>query len=77
MIVKSSELKRIRLKLEMNQEQLAKLLGMSSKQAICNIEIGTRNPGSLVGIILGVLDELPEKKAKELIDLMLKQTGAD
>ncbi len=73
MIVTSSELKRIRLKLDMTQEQLAELLGMSSKNTICNIEVGTRNPGELVGIILGVLDDLPEKKAKELIELMLEQ----
>ena len=73
MQVTSSELKRIRLKLGMTQEQLAELLGMSSKNTICNIEVGTRNPGDLVGIILGVLDDLPEKKAKELIELMLAQ----
>jgi transcriptional regulator with XRE-family HTH domain len=73
MDVKSNELKRIRLKLGLTQEQLAEVLGMSSKNTICNIEVGTRNPGDLVGIILGVLDDLPEKKAKELIELMLEQ----
>ncbi len=73
MAVTSNELKKIRLKLGMTQEQLAELLGMSSKNTICNIEVGTRNPGDLVGIILGVLDDLPEKKAKELIELMLAQ----
>ena len=73
MAVKSNELKKIRLKLGLTQEELADLLGMSCKQAICNIEIGSRNPGDLVGIILGVLDDLPEKKAKELIELMLAQ----
>lgn len=71
--MKSNELKKIRLKLGLSQEQLAELLGMSSKQSICNIETGSRNPGDLVGIILGVLDDLPEKKAKELIELMLAQ----
>jgi DNA-binding XRE family transcriptional regulator len=73
MPVKSNELKRIRLKLGMTQDQLAELLGMSSKNTICNMEVGTRNPGALVGIMLGVLDDLPEKKAKELIELMLLQ----
>ncbi len=73
MDLNSNEVKKIRLKLGLTQEQLANLLGMSSKQTICNIEIGTRNPGDLVGIILGVLDDLPEKKAKELIELMLLQ----
>jgi len=73
MAVKSSEVKKIRTKLGLTQEQLAELLGMSSKNTICNIEVGTRNPGALVGIILGVLDDLPEKKAKELIEQMLAQ----
>ncbi len=65
--------RRIRLKLEMSQEQFAELLGMSSKHAISNIEIGNRNPGRLTAIILGVLDDLSQKKAKELIEFMLKQ----
>lgn len=68
-----SEIKRIRTKLGMTQDQFADLLGMSSKQTICNIETDLRNAGSLVVIILGVLDDLPEKKAKELIELMLEQ----
>lgn len=71
--MKGDEFKRIRLKLEMNQEQFAELLGMSGKQAISNIETGLRNPGSLVAIILGVLDDLPKRKAEELIELMLNQ----
>jgi transcriptional regulator with XRE-family HTH domain len=69
----SEEFRRIRLKLDLNQEQFATLLGMSSKQAISNIETGIRKPGSLVGIILGVLDDLPKRKAEELTELMLNQ----
>ena len=68
-----SEFRRIRLKLEMSQEEFADLLGMSGKHAISNIEIGNRNPGKLTAIVLGVLDTLPRRKAGELIELMLAQ----
>lgn len=68
-----SEFKRIRLKLQMNQKEFATMLGMTSYQAISNIETGLRNPGPLTAIILGVLDNLPKRKAEELIELMLKQ----
>ena len=71
--VTSNEFKKVRVKLNMNQEQFADLLGMSSKQAISNIETGLRKPGTLVGIILRVLDALPLRKAQELAEQMLKE----
>ena len=67
-----SEVKRIRIKLNMTQDQFASLLGMSSKQAVCNIETDLRNAGSLTAIMLRVLDSLPKRKAEELVELMLK-----
>lgn len=67
-----SEFKRIRLKLNMGQEEFAFLLGLSSKQAVSNIETGLRNSSKLTGIILSVLDSLPKRKAEELIELMMK-----
>jgi DNA-binding XRE family transcriptional regulator len=69
----SEEFRRVRLKLEMTQDQFAELLGMSGKQAISNIETGLRNPGSLTGLILGVLDSLSKRKAEELVVLMVRQ----
>jgi len=69
----ASELRRIRSKFEMTQEQFAEILGMSGKHAISNIEIGNRVPGKLTAIILGVLDSLPKRKATEFIGLMQKQ----
>jgi transcriptional regulator with XRE-family HTH domain len=71
--VRSDKFREIRLKLGMNQEQYAALLGLSGKQVVSNIETGLRNPGRLAGIVLAVLDSLPKRKALELVDLMLKQ----
>jgi len=73
MTVKSEEFRKVRMKLEMRQEDFADLLGMSGKQAISNIETGLRKPGTLVAIILRVLDALPTRKAQELVELMLKE----
>lgn len=71
--MKADEFKRIRMKLEMNQEQFAELLGLSGFKAVSNIETGVRNPSRLTAIILGVLDSLPKRKAEELVELMQKQ----
>lgn len=70
--MKGSEIRGIRLKLNMTQEEFAGLLGMSGRQAICNVETDLRNAGSLTQIILRVLDALPKRKAEELVELMLK-----
>lgn len=61
------------MKLEMNQEQFAELLGLSGFKAVSNIETGVRNPSRLTAIILGVLDSLPKRKAEEFVELMQKQ----
>ena len=71
--VDSNEFKKVRMKLNMSQQQFADLLGMSGKQAISNIETGLRKPGTLVGIILRVLDALPKRKAEELVEQMLTE----
>lgn len=68
----ADEFKKIRLKLGMTQGQMAELLGMTTRNAISNIEIGNRNPGKLMAIILRVLGHLPKRKAEELVELMLK-----
>ncbi len=70
--MKADEFKRIRMKLEMNQEQFAELLGLSGFKAVSNIETGVRNPSRLTAIILGVLDSLPKREAEELVELMQK-----
>ena len=70
--MKGSEFKQIRMKFGKTQDEFAKLLGMSGKQAISNIETDLRNAGSLTTIMLRVLDSLPKRKAEELVELMLK-----
>lgn len=61
------------MKLEMDQKEFANLLGLSGAVAVSNIETGVRNSSKLTGIILGVLDSLPKRKAEDLIKLMLTQ----
>jgi len=63
-----SEFKRIRGKLELTQEQMAKLLGFTNKQTVKNIEGGTYNPGKLVVKLLRYIDWLPTKRATDFIE---------
>jgi DNA-binding transcriptional regulator YiaG len=71
--MKADEFRRIRTKFEMNQDDFSDLLGLSGKKVVSSIETGARNPSKLTAIILGVLDGLPKRKAKELVELMLEQ----
>ena len=61
------------MKFEMNQDQFSDLLGQKKKKVVSSIETGARNPSKLTAIVLRVLDGLSKPKAKELIELMLKQ----
>ena len=67
-----SEFQEMRKKLGLTQEELAKVLGLSGYQAVCNIEIGFRNPSPLVTAVLRVLVHLPERRSKELQELLLE-----
>lgn len=62
--MKGSEFKRLRNKLGLTQDELAQILGLSSKHVISNIEIETRKPGKLVAVILKYLSTLSEKEAE-------------
>lgn len=65
------QFKASREKLELSQDQLAQILGLSGKQAISNIETGLRNPGTLAASVLRLLVELPEKRSKEIQELLI------
>lgn len=69
--MKSEEFKKIRSKLELTQNQLAEVLGLSWK-TISNIETGSRNPSKLTAALLRLLEKLPSKKAHALMDLLRK-----
>jgi transcriptional regulator with XRE-family HTH domain len=72
--MKAAEFKRIRLKLGLTQANAAEALGFSSAKAVSNIEIGFREPSRLTIAIFSILDELPMKEAKKLVDrLVTKQ----
>ncbi len=65
-----TQFKAIRERLGLSQEELAQVLCLSGKKVVSNIETGVRNPGRLVVVIMQILDELPAKKAKELMGLL-------
>ncbi len=67
-----AKFKEIRERLGLTQADLAEILGLSGKQPISHIETGFRNPSPLSQAVMSVADELPEKKAKELLDLLRK-----
>ena len=76
-----SEFKAIRDELGLTQGQLAEVVCLSGNQAVCNIETGVRNPGRLLAAIMQAFVELPEKRSKELRELLIsisrKQSGSN
>ncbi len=70
-----SEFKAIRESLGLSQEEAAKILGLSGKQAVSNIETEFRNPSKLSAALMRVFEELPEKRSKEL-QSMLREFGS-
>ncbi len=65
-----NEFKKIRERLELSQSELAELLCYSSKQAISNVEQGSKKPGRLVSTLMRVFVSLPEKRSLELRSLI-------
>jgi DNA-binding XRE family transcriptional regulator len=68
--VNPGKFKSIREKLGLKQDELAKVLGLSGKTAISNIETGVRNPSKLAMAVMEILNESSPSKAKELIELL-------
>ena len=71
-----AKFKEIRERLELTQADLADILGLSGKKPISHFETGFRNASPLIQAVMGVADELPEKKARELLDLLRKHVTA-
>lgn len=65
------QFKTAREKLDLSQDQLASVLGFSGKQSISNIERGRVNAGKLTASVLQLLIDLPEKRSKELQELLV------
>lgn len=72
--MEAKDIKRIRIKLGMTQEQFAKLFGLAGKNTVSNIETGFRNPNPTITLMLGLLDTLPKKRSQELLKQMLTQS---
>lgn len=62
------EFRRIREKLDLSPEQLAKLLGLSGYGSVMNIENGVRRPNKLAMKILGLLDSISIARAQKLME---------
>ena len=69
--MKGTEFKIMREELGLTQEALAEVLCLSGKKAVSNIETGFRNPSLLVLVLMRVLSSLPQKKSKELQELLI------
>lgn len=67
----SARFKQIRNQLGLSQPELAQVLGLSSAQAVSNIETGLRNPGKLMGAVMEAFVILPERQSKDLRALLV------
>jgi transcriptional regulator with XRE-family HTH domain len=64
------QIKKIREKIGLTQAELAEILGVSGKVPISHYETGFRSPSLLTLAFLSLLNSLPEKKTKDLIELI-------
>lgn len=64
----SERFREIRESLGFTQQEISEVLGYSSKNVVTHIERGARNPGKLAMAVLELLNELPPRKAQELIE---------
>lgn len=66
-----NQFKAIREQLDLSQEELALVLGLSGKQAVSNIETGFRNASRLSMALMRIFVDLPERRSKELREMLL------
>lgn len=69
--MKGIEFKAIRQRLDLTQEELAEVLCLSGKKVVSNIEREVRNPSLLIVVLMRLLLGLPQKKSKELQNLLV------
>ncbi|MDQ3234333.1 MAG: helix-turn-helix transcriptional regulator [Pseudobdellovibrionaceae bacterium] len=65
--MKPSEIKNIRERLNLTQEEFALSIGLASKNVISNLETGFRNPSGIVVRLLRLLEHLPLEESRELV----------
>lgn len=66
--MKSSEVRRIRAKLELSREDFAEVLCLSGYGAYANIENDSRKPSKLTIRLLRYLDSLSKNRALDFIE---------
>lgn len=57
----------LRLKLGLSQDALSKAFGLSGRNAISRWETGRRSPGETIHRLIKLLNDLPRKEARRLI----------
>lgn len=65
------EFKTIREQLGLTQDELSEILCLSGKKVVSNIEREVRNPSLLTIVLMRLLAGLPQKKSKELQNLLI------
>lgn len=64
----AKEFKKVRLKLELDRVEMARLLKLSGYNAVSNIELGNRNVGKFSAKFLHYLDSMETRRAKKVIE---------
>lgn len=68
-----AKFRNIRLELGLNQKELAEILCVSQPMVVSHYETGFRKPSKLIQVVMSILEALPEKKRRELLDLIRNQ----
>lgn len=66
--MEGDELRKVREKLGLSREEMAKFLCLSGYRTMMNIETGFRQPSKFTAKVVSYLDSLPIKKALGLIE---------
>lgn len=59
--------KEIRLKLDLDQKEMAKVLCLANNKVISNIEAGFRKPSKLAAVVMSYINDLSSRKAEEFL----------
>ena len=69
-----ADFRQIRMSLGLSQVELAEVLCLSGQVPISHIETEFRNPSKLTIAVMNILNQLPERRVKELISLLKEQS---
>ena len=64
--MKPGEFRENREALDLNQEELSEILGLSGYKPVSHYETGFRNPSLLIQALMRIFKSWPQKKSREL-----------